>query len=363
MKKRTRFYILVLSAILFLIVAPYIVAYSLGYRIDFEQMKIVSTGGIYVKAQPLGAEIIIDSESNRTGLLSQNVFVQNLLPKQHTVIIKKDGYHDYKKSLEVKEREVVRLEKVILFKENIAFEPLTDKTNSPFLEKEEEKLFVIKGSNLYRNQPGQSQPILRKVLVFETQDGNIIWISQNGILNKSSGNGENTEKLTQTPLKISKNKTYKIIAISRHIFLLEDSNLLKFNEDKKDFEPFYDRVKDIKLSPDGQKVLYYNDSEILYSYLNSTDNQSVFLNRFSEKIGEVFWLNNDYIVFTLLDKVVISEIDVRDGINMITLPEAITLTDNNSIALKDIKIYLEKEQARLYIQSQDNIILSERLIP
>lgn len=363
MTKKTRFYILVLCAILFLIVAPYIVAYSLGYRIDFEQKKIVSTGGIYVKAQPLGSEIIIDSKSNRTGLLSQNVFVQNLLPKQHTVLIRKEGYQEYKKNLEVKEREVSRLEKVILFKQNITFEALVDKTNSLFEKKEEEKQFVIKGGNLYKNQPKQSQPILRKVLVFEVQDGNIIWISQNGILYKSNQDGKNTEQLTQIPLSISKNKSYKIIIISQHIFLSEDSNLLKFNEKEKDFKPFYDKVKDIKLSPDGQKVLYYNDNEILYSYLNSTDNQGVFLNRFSEKIGECFWLNDDYIIFTLSDKVVISEIDVRDGINMVTLPTIITLTDNASITLKDIKIYLEQEQKRLYVQSQDNVILSERLIP
>ena len=94
MSKQIRFIILLICAVLFFIITPYILLYSLGYRVDFENRKIVTTGGIYVRVLPQGADVIIDSKiSNKTGLFSNSVFVQDLLPKQHMVLIKKDGYH------------------------------------------------------------------------------------------------------------------------------------------------------------------------------------------------------------------------------------------------------------------------------
>lgn len=355
MTKKIRLIIFSVCSVLFFIVAPYIVVYSLGYRIDFEQKKLVITGGIYVRALPLGSDVIVDSKiSNRTSLLSPTVFVQNLLPKQHSILIKKDGYYDYKKNLEVKEKEVVRLERVILFKEKIPFEILTDKTSSPFLIKESEKLFIIKNGDLYKNSPEKASAILKKILSFETSGNNIIWLSLDGFLYSSSQDGKTTDKLSKTPLKINKNSSYKFTIISQNIFLFENNNLLLFNQKTKTFETFYAPVKDLKISPDGQKILYYNDNEIIYSYLNADNPEKVFLNRFSEKIGDCFWLNDNYLIFNLAGKIVISEIDNRDSINTITLPQ--TLSPND-------KIFLNQQDKKLYILTKDNTLVSERLIP
>ena len=60
-------------------------------------MKIVATGGIYVQTSPAADKITIDSKiSDKPGLFSNgSIFVQSLLPKDHTVSIKKSGYYDY----------------------------------------------------------------------------------------------------------------------------------------------------------------------------------------------------------------------------------------------------------------------------
>lgn len=122
MRKKTRLIILLSFTILFFIITPYIVLYSLGYRVDFKAGKIIATGGIYVRVLPSDAEIIIDSKiKNRTNFFSNSIFVQNLLPQRHEVSIKKEGYYDYQKSLLVKEKEVTKLENVILFKEKLLF--------------------------------------------------------------------------------------------------------------------------------------------------------------------------------------------------------------------------------------------------
>lgn len=123
MDKKARFIILLVCAVLFLIMAPYLAMYSMGYRLNFETWEVTATGGIYVSATPQASEIIIDSSnSKKLGIFSNSVFVQDLIPEAHTVLIKKDGYFDYQKTLDVVENEVAKLEKVILFKNTTQYD-------------------------------------------------------------------------------------------------------------------------------------------------------------------------------------------------------------------------------------------------
>jgi hypothetical protein len=56
-------------------------------------------------------------------------FVQNLLPKNHTVLVKKTGYFDYQKNIPVIENQVTKLENILLIKKNISFNLLSGKIN------------------------------------------------------------------------------------------------------------------------------------------------------------------------------------------------------------------------------------------
>ena len=122
MTKKTRLIILLCCVVCFFVVAPILVAYSEGYRFDFEKMKIVATGGIYVRTFPSADKITIDGNiSEKPGIFLNWIFVQSLLPKNHTVSIKKNGYYDYFKTLPVEENQVTKLENVLLIKKAIAF--------------------------------------------------------------------------------------------------------------------------------------------------------------------------------------------------------------------------------------------------
>ena len=304
MIKRVRFIILIVCVFLFFVITPYIIGYSLGYRIDFEQKKIVATGGIYLRAWPSPADVYIDSKIiDKTSLITNSVFTQNLLPKNHLVTVKKDGYFDYQKTLLVKEKEVTKLEHILLVKKDINFEALTDKTQSPFAKQER---FSIKNNNLYDNSSGKSVLIIKNVIAFDVDQNNIYWVGKDNLLYKSDFSGK--EKI-------------------------------------KVFESFYSPIKNIKISPDRAKILFYNDYEILFAYLSSPDSDKIFLNRFSEKIGDCFWLNNDYVIFTLAGKIKISEIDNRNEINMAELPD-----------IKPVKIYFDAQDKKLYIATADNNI-------
>jgi hypothetical protein len=381
MTKKTRLIILLICALFFLVIAPPIVLYSLGYRIDFEQKKIVATGGIYIKAWPQPAEFYVDSKlGGKTNMFSDSVFVQNLLPKKHNILIKKEGYFSYQKTLDIKEKEVVKIEHVILFKENIPFDLLENAENSPFKEKELDELFFIKNGNLYKNDiSNKPLLILKNLLAFKKTENNIIWLGVDGFLYSSDVAGQADQKLSSLPLKINKKNSYKIEMVFENIFLFENDKLLIFSQKTKELQSFYDPVKNIVISPDGQKILFYNDYEIFFSFiwqLQGYENpEKIFLNRFSEKINECLWLNNDYVIFTIGGKIKISETDNKNNLNIVSLPEKIIISNGTIINLAenylagegdikgDPKIYFNQQDKKLYIHTGDKIVVSEKILP
>jgi hypothetical protein len=338
----------------------------MGYRYDFEKMKITSTGGIYVRTFPAAGEIIIDSKiSEKPGFLGNSIFTQSLLPKNHSVLIKKDGYYDYLKTLPVLENQVTKLENVLLFKKDIAFTEVADKTQDPFMAKAEEEKFIIKNNNLYYSDTTQNSaltvlekntPVIKDLAAFEILNNNIIWLGNDGILYQSDSTGKNPVKLILQPLKLVKKGLYKITADSQNTFVNNNGELLILNTKTNSLDTFASQVEDVKISPDSKNLVYWNQEKIyLYSFSDnpSTDSgQRKSTVIFSgSQITDCLWLNNDYIIFNAVNKIIISEIDYRGNINAITLPQTAD------------KIFFNQQDGKLYVLTGSVLLASEKITP
>lgn len=353
MTKNTRFLILIICLILFFSITPVLVFYSLGYKFDPKNFKIVATGGIYIRAEQFGTEVIIDSKINKkTSFFSNSVFMQNLTAGNHDILIKKDDYFWYIKKINVKENEVTKIENITLFKNNITWYNL-DKTLS--------KTIFLKNDDI------QSNLILTKAVSYAINDNNIIWLGSDGNLNKSDIDGKNTEIITSSPVLIDKNNSYKIFANDFGIFVLKNKDLLLFNAKTGAINFFMANINDLKTSPDGQNIFYITDSEIWLNHSNYEYSQDqdqinasakILLNKFYEKISDVFWINNNYLILKADNKIKISEIDNRGNININDLPLPANFTLNSKS-----QIHFDQQDKKLYILSEENFISSERLLP
>ena len=374
MTKKTRLIILLVCVFSFLIISPVLVLYSMGYRFDFEKMKITLTGGIYVRTFPTADQIIIDNNiSQKPGLFSNNsIFVQSLLPDEHTVLAQKDGYYDYFKTIPVQEKEVTKLENILLIKKNIQFGIITDKSLSPFNNQEK---FIIKINNLYySNAPEnstltavqKSTPVLKKIVAFALQNNNIIWIKTDGFIYKSDATNlsANPVKISLAPIKISKTGFYKITVDNKNIFVNNNGNLLFLNDKTNNFDDIYSPVKDAKVSPDEKNIIYYNDNNIYISSLPiSSDKKHVALYKSPEKINNCLWLNNDYIIFNVGNKIIISEIDYRGNINTVTLPQTAVIPPDKKVEIKSPDIFFNRQEGKLYILTNNALLVSEKITP
>ncbi|MBN2040632.1 MAG: PEGA domain-containing protein [Spirochaetes bacterium] len=104
-RRKKQIYLIILFAV-FIATIPVIVLFSSGYRLD-SRLKLVKTGGIYLHINQSGAAVKINGKAlDKTNLLEDNIFIQDLLPETYYAEVEKPGYRPWRKNVEVREQKV-----------------------------------------------------------------------------------------------------------------------------------------------------------------------------------------------------------------------------------------------------------------
>jgi len=417
MTKRTRTILFLVCLFLFLSIAPTAIFYSQGYRFDFETKKITQTGGLFLKAEPKQVEVFIDGKlKKKTDFFFGSALIENLLPKKYKIQIKKEGYYPWEKNLEIREKEVAEARKIVLIPENPSFSILDDKVKE-FWPSPNEKMVVLKEADgdgwalkLYDLENGVKSHLIEEKDVYSkgadllglefSPDSKEIYLNvgvkeqeknfvlgldkvppvlterkitpqtedivtsqvfngENYYLDSSGHLFKNEERLTEKPFPVKPETKYALEIFQNFLFLHEGQVLYQFNPDLKSFEKFFEPIKDLKISPDYKKIVYFSDYEIWILFLEKINDQpkresrdKLFLIRLSEQIKDCFWLNSDYLIFNAANKTKIAEIDDRDRINVVDVAE-----------FENPKIFWNQFDKKLYVLSDSNLYQSERLLP
>ncbi|NCS99111.1 hypothetical protein GW764_02890 [Candidatus Parcubacteria bacterium] len=108
----------ILLGIVFVILAPILLANSFGYQWEKieDVFTFVKTGGIYVASDISGVQIYVDDEYIKdSGLFIKNTLIQDLKPDTtHTIVAQKEGRHDWRKTLPVYESLVTEAKLLML---------------------------------------------------------------------------------------------------------------------------------------------------------------------------------------------------------------------------------------------------------
>ena len=104
LSKKSRRISWALLFVVFLIISPFILYYSFGYRFD-EKLGLIETGGIYIHSDVSNTQVFVNGEYfKNNGVLLKNTLIQKLDPKNiHTIDVMKNGYHSWHKELSVVE--------------------------------------------------------------------------------------------------------------------------------------------------------------------------------------------------------------------------------------------------------------------
>ncbi|HRY31294.1 MAG TPA: hypothetical protein P5328_02815 [Candidatus Paceibacterota bacterium] len=133
LSRKTRRRVFLILLLVFILLAPVILARSLGYRL--EQLEdiftLVKMGGIYLHSDVVGTQIYLDGKYvEKSGLLLRNTLIQDLKPeREYKVTVVKDGMHSWEKTLAVYPGVVTEARVLMLPTEIASAEiyPFTDK--------------------------------------------------------------------------------------------------------------------------------------------------------------------------------------------------------------------------------------------
>ena len=102
----------------FLIVIPFLLLYSLGFRWD-STFHFYKTGGLYLSSPVTGSKIFVNNkEKKQTNIFQGSLFLQGLKPSKYSVLITKDDYWPWLKTLTVKEQMVIEARAILMPKES-----------------------------------------------------------------------------------------------------------------------------------------------------------------------------------------------------------------------------------------------------
>ncbi len=221
--------------------------------------------------------------------------------------------------------------------------------------KDKDELFWIN----YQKNPSKNLPKLftADVVTYKINNNKIYWLTTKGLLYGSDSLKNTPEVLNTVPLSFKNNSTYIIDIIKREILLRENNILYKLNSNSGNFEKINIFANQLKTSPDSKKLAAVNDHEIQIIFLEDIPSQpqrkrqeKVFLARFSKKINNIFWLNDNYLLFNTGDKIKISEVDNRDSINIISIEK-----------FENPEIFFNESNKKLYILSSGTLYVSRAL--
>lgn len=240
----------------------------------------------------------------------------------------------------------------------------SSKTKNVFFDPNDESMFYYQSNNLiYKyNTDTKANPVLFKT---EKVDAFVlfndyVYSLENGQLMRTSVFMSTPETLSREAFNIDKKKTYQLVSMENEIFLIEDGKTVYlFNKDTKVFDKKLEAETEVKYTPFYDRILFATDNELWLMLLKDTETpffkkaySVIFISRFSEKIGDVKWLNGDYFVYSLNDKLNISEIDNRDKINSFGLNEDAT------------QILFNGNTKKLFILNQNELKVSDnKLMP
>ncbi|MDO8265079.1 MAG: hypothetical protein Q7T34_01780 [Candidatus Parcubacteria bacterium] len=382
MSKRAKTLLLIFLFILFAFIAPLTFLYSKGYQFDISTKKFVQLGGLYFKVRPNDAEITItDTSVKKTSIFFGTALFENLLPKIYEVKIEKEGYFTWQKNLEVIEQIVTEAKDIILIPVDLEISTMESDIEDFWFSEDEKNmiykkiggkdiLWTIAISDIKNLETKVSTTTAEKLAVVDVLipkiiatsslahklfSDSIIWLGKDGFLYSSDINGKTSEKINTKELAVKPKAIYRVEATDKSkIFIFENSTLYYFNSDIDNLVKISDSAKYLNFSPNNKKFVFYDNYELWIYFIERESGQpprqageKIFLMEFPEKIGNVFWLTSNYLIFNTGNEIKVSEIDDRDRINSFSLAD-----------FENPKIFFNQVDKKLYILSKGNLIIS-----
>jgi hypothetical protein len=379
--RRTLFVIFIL---LFISIGIGTVYYSQGYRFDFSTLTIHKTGSVYIESFPKNVEIYIGNElyQDKSGIFQGGTLISNIIPKRYIVTIKKDGYYDYGKNIEVFPSQVVRLLNIRLIPKNVppllsansikgsAVIDISDNGKVLILDQKTNTYYSTDTSQIPAVQTNITQKIqlltkqkINQLLFYPQTDTSFIASTAKGIYRADIGTKSFSviQESSPTMMRSERNNLYLLMAapaISKKIAststLMDTFDLVLNNKISEITLPLEsETIKDFEIGNGAFAILLNNGTLWLYDYSGTPIVQiahSAKQMEFSDDKTKLMFQDEDGKTFVYLMEDELASLDSRKGQ---TIRLSIINPQNTD------RIWWFPDSFHLILQYPDKIVLAE----
>ncbi|MBI3631671.1 MAG: hypothetical protein HY219_02295, partial [Candidatus Staskawiczbacteria bacterium] len=283
MTTQTRKFLLIASILTFLIITPFILFYTLGFNFDFRKKEIVPTGGLYLKVTPKEVKVFINDElkaENSPYTLGNDLFIKNLPETErfHSLEIRKDGYHLWKKEIAIKSSLVTEFKSILLLKKkpNLTLtkfkniEEIKGEIKIKNLERflgikikkfsiENNNIFFISDNGklyLFDDSSSKSVILLTDITAFAKNYNSLYFIDNKGVLLKKEIEASVSTKLADFGTSFNDQENIDMKAVNDVVMIKYKNDLYLLNSEKSQLEKIAENIIDFKFDNQGKKILY-----------------------------------------------------------------------------------------------------------
>jgi len=170
MNKGPRQKLFYLFAVLFLLLAPALVVYAYGWRLDLKTFRPVKIGGVFLRNLPSDALIKIDNKSaeRQARQTLTGTLINNLLPGEYQIEVNKEGYLPWRKTVAVAPAAVTESLPIILIPEKPSETSLLKRPLLDFWVSDSKLIYQDLNGGYYLMDTGEAGSRINLSLLFDS---------------------------------------------------------------------------------------------------------------------------------------------------------------------------------------------------
>lgn len=338
---------------IFVLLAPVLIAYSIGYTFHSDTRSLEKTGGIFIKSKTPRLSIFLDGTFiKETSYLSGGALLTEIIPGTHRLRLEKADYHPWSATIHVEPELVTDLRNILLVSNSVSIATstpdelvslraaITESTSStPVIEKiismpnvsapaPSSAFFLNTSGNLMGTMATTSKILASHINSFSIIDAMIYFINKNGFLGKLDPISEHITTIGRPGFYLLDKPAQFWQAPHGNIIILDASGGLFLSDGSTHIQTITGGVRQFAFDDRNTKILIRKDQSIDIFWLEDNAFQpfekngtrtEVFTSDTAIQDADWFFADDAHIVIRTADGIFFTDIDTRNGKNIVQL--------------------------------------------
>lgn len=342
------------SIVLFALLSPILIAYSLGYTFRPHTGSLEKTGGIFIKSKTPHMSVFLDGVFvKETSYLSGGALLTEIIPGTHHLRLEKANHHPWSTTINVEPMLVTDFRNIVLIPEPVLITTSTpDELNAirlsaadtatPRLVAQGETIsvsnvsapaifsafFLDTAGNLMGKTATTTRTIASYINSFTVIDEAVYFINTNGFLGKFNPLSQHITTIGRPGFYLLDKPAQFSQAPDGSIVILDASGGLFLSDGVTSIQTVTGGVKQFAFDTSGTKMLIRKDQSIdifwtqdnaFQPFEKSGTREQVFASDTPIQDAHWFFADNAHIIIRTADGIFFTDTDVRDDKNLIQL--------------------------------------------